>query len=163
FAANRDSQKNGIWVQDQGSAQRVLVMRNLTRAAWAPPGYLLFVREATLYAQRMDARSFQLSGEPPPIAEEVSANENNGRSAFAVSGNGVLVYRGGAISQDSQLAWYDRKGQRLSSIGKPAAYASVKLSPDEKSALVALGAAARIDAAIVDLATGVLTPVATNV
>ena len=47
----------------------------------------------------MDPRSFQSTGEATPIAEEVSANDANGRSAFAVSENGVLVYRGGEFKQ----------------------------------------------------------------
>jgi eukaryotic-like serine/threonine-protein kinase len=164
FAFNRDLEKSGIYVQELGSPSRVLVMRNRTRGAWAPPGYLLFVRESTLYAQRMDPKSFQLTGEPTAVAEEVTANEtNNGRAAFAVSRGGVLVYRAGsATGQESKLIWVDRKGSPLGSVGKPGLYRSVRLSPDERSAAVIVGTGPRNDHAIVDLATGVVTPLTTD-
>jgi eukaryotic-like serine/threonine-protein kinase len=158
FAGATDRRNSGIYVQEPGSSKRVLVTRNPTRGVWAPPGYLLFTRDSTLYAQRMDPKSFQLTGEPSPIAEEVSTNESNGRSAFAVSTNGVLVYRGGVFNEDGQLAWVDRQGKRLGAIGKPGAYQAVKLSPDEKSAMVSVGT----DVAIVDLTTGVQTAVTTD-
>src|SRR5215471_13872224 len=34
-----------------------------------------------------------------------------------------------------QLAWYGRDGKRRAAIGKPAAYTSLRLSPDDKSAV----------------------------
>jgi hypothetical protein len=52
---------------------------------WSPPGYLLFIREGTLFAQRMDPKAFQLEGEARAVAQDVSANDNIGRSTFAVS------------------------------------------------------------------------------
>jgi Tol biopolymer transport system component len=163
FSQNRDPAKSGIYVQELGSSHRVLVTRNLTRGVWAPPGHLLYVREATLFAHRMDPRSFQLTGDPTPAGEDVSANEGNGRSAFAVSGNGVLVYRTGVFTPgDSRLMWVDRKGAKLSYVGQPGNYQTVRLSPDEKSALVRIRAASGADSALVDLATGVRAPVTTD-
>jgi Tol biopolymer transport system component/predicted Ser/Thr protein kinase len=162
FALNDDPQKSGIYVQELGSSNRVLVTKNQTRGVWAPPGYLLFARESTLFAQRMDPRSFQLTGEPAPVAEEVIANDVNGRSAFAVSANGVLVYRAGLYSVESRLTWVDRRGTRQDSIGKPGLYHSLKLSPDERSAIVTVGPPNRTDYAIMDLATGVVTPATTD-
>src|ERR1039458_6309203 len=89
-----------------------------TRGVWAPPGYLLFVREGTLFAQRMDAKTFQLEGEPLAVAQDVAFNERNGRHAVFVSRNGVLVYRSSA-SRIRQLTWYDRQGKFLGTAGKP--------------------------------------------
>jgi Tol biopolymer transport system component/predicted Ser/Thr protein kinase len=165
LASSSIPEKSGIYVQELGSSQRVLVMRSQTRAVWAPPGYLLFTRESTLYAQHLDPNTFQLTGDPEPLAEEVTANNANGRSAFAVSSNGVLVYRARTFtSPRSKLTWVNRQGVVLSTIGNPAPYQSVRLSPDEKRAVVALA----LDQgqwinAIVDLATGVITPAAASV
>lgn len=50
---------------------------------------------------------------------------------FSVSQSGVLVYRRGS-SAGVQLAWYNRDGKRLASIGEPGFYPQVALSPDEK-------------------------------
>ena len=42
-----------------------------SNAAYAPPGYLLFLRERTLMAQSFDASKLELAGEPFPLAEQV--------------------------------------------------------------------------------------------
>lgn len=48
-------------------------------AVYAPPGYLLFVRQGTLLAQVFDARKLELAGEPFSIAERVASDPTNGR------------------------------------------------------------------------------------
>jgi hypothetical protein len=96
FAGSGNRENSAIYVQELGSAKRILVMKNTTRAVWAPPGYLLFVREGTLFAQHINPGTFQVEGEPLAVAQEIATTEAIGRSAFAVSQNGVLAYRGGA-------------------------------------------------------------------
>jgi Tol biopolymer transport system component len=157
LAKNREPEKSGLYVQELGSSKRVLVLKNAIRGAWSPPGYLLFVHDSTLFAQRMNSKTFQLEGEPVSVAQEVTANEVNGRAAFAVSESGVLVYRGGLLGGLRQLAWYDREGKRLGAVGKPLGYVSVTLSPDEKSAAVVAGTAGRSDTWIMNLSSGVPT------
>jgi Tol biopolymer transport system component len=82
---------------------------------------------------------------------------NNGRASFAVSDNGVLVYRGGQLARPHQLAWYDRQGKRRSPIGNRGEYWTVALSPDQRRAAVVVGAAGARDTWIMDLSSGVLT------
>ena len=123
FAQSRDTAKSGIYVQELGSGKRTLVMRNSLRAAWAPPAYLLFARETTLFAQPMDLGAFRLSGEPVPIAENVTTSAANGRVGFAVSREGTLVYRIATAINGGQLAWYSRDGKRLDTVGHPAGFA----------------------------------------
>jgi len=158
FAAGKDSGQSAIYVRELGSSQRTLVLKSTIRAAWSPPGYLLFVRENTLFAQRMNPKTYQLESEAIPVAEEVGANELTSRGAFAVSENGVLVYRGGVMSRTRQLAWYDRDGKRLEGVGKPGEYMNIALSRAEKSAAVVVGSPTRgPDTWIMDLSSGVLT------
>jgi Tol biopolymer transport system component len=132
FAMSQDPAKTGIYVQEAGSTARTLLLTNATRAAYAA-NYLLFSRDGALMAQRLDLKRFALQGDPIPVAEGVNTNEANGRAAFTVSESGVLAYRGGLFSGLRQLAWYDRQGRRLSTVGEPAVYRGVALSPDEKS------------------------------
>ena len=80
----------------------------------------------------MDLKKAKPTGDPIPLADGVSANPSNGRTAFAVSQNrGVLVYRQQG-TKVRQLTWYDRAGKRLGSIGDPGKYTVIRLSPDEK-------------------------------
>jgi Tol biopolymer transport system component len=135
FALNRDPAKTGIYVQEAGSTARTLLLKNSTRAAYAA-NYLLFAREGALFAQWLDLKRLAVQGEPIPVAEGVNTNEGNGRAAFTVSESGVLAYRGSLFSGLRQMAWYDRKGRRLSTVGEPAVYRGMALSPDEKNVAV---------------------------
>ena len=106
-------------------------------ALFAPPGYLLFVREGALTAQTFDARSLQLTGEPIPIAERVGRMGGAGPTRygpFSASSNGVLAY-GAVAVVSSQLVWFDRRGQVLGIIS-PGDYADPELSPDGKRVAV---------------------------
>jgi hypothetical protein len=142
-------------VQELGSPDRVMVMRNSLRAAWAPPGYLLFSKEATLYAQRIDARSFQLSGDPASVAENVRGHDPSGTTNFDISG-GILTYRAFEAVGMGQLAWYGRDGKRLEAVGKPAAYTSVRMSLEDRIAMVSIGPVGSADVWTLDLSTGAL-------
>ena len=127
-----------LYAQELNSTQRVPVGPFATRAIWAAPGYLLFMREGTLYAQRMDPKSYRLSGNPVALAEDLTVNVTASRAAIAVGG-GVLTYRSGPRSSNARLAWYSRDGKRLGTVGKEGDYRGVRLSPDGKTAALAMG------------------------
>ena len=90
-------------------------------------GYLLFVSEGTLMAQRFDNRRLELQGEPIPLVEQVLIYRTS--TYFSASSNGVLVYRSGG-RRTSQLAWFDREGKALGPLGEPGSYGEITLSPD---------------------------------
>jgi DNA-binding winged helix-turn-helix (wHTH) protein/Tol biopolymer transport system component len=153
---NADFQKDGVYVEELGAAQRSLVMYSQTRAQWAEPGYLLFIRGSSLFAQRMDPRTYRLTGEPATIEEDVVSNVTRGRSTVSASPTGTLVYRSGG-NLEGDLAWYDRAGKRTAAVGKKDLYRAVRLSPDGRKAAVVKGRADDSDLWIMDLATGALT------
>ena len=167
FVQAREAEKSGIYVQELGSEHRTLVMRNAQRGGWAPPGYLLFARETTLFAQAMDARTLRLSGEPVPIVENLTSSTINGRASFAVSRSGILIYRVNGAVNAGQLAWYSRDGKRLSAIGPPGGYRALRLSPDEKTVVLFSGSKSNADITMtdlltMDLSTGLINPVLQN-
>ncbi|MGH9255893.1 MAG: protein kinase domain-containing protein [Vicinamibacterales bacterium] len=132
-----------FWVQP-GNVIRVGSLdseetRNLltadSKAQYAAPGYLLFVRQGTLMAQPFDASRVELTGDPFPVAEGISFNAATGVSAFSVSENGVLTYRV-VPPAATNVTWFDRSGKRLQSIGEPGDYRDVSLSPDGARAIV---------------------------
>jgi Tol biopolymer transport system component len=137
FVRSAEPQDTGIYVQQLESEDRTVVLRNPTFGAFAPPDFLLFARDRTLFAQFLDLSNYQLRGEPFPIGQDVNENEINGRAAFHVSSNGVLVYRMGANSRVKQLSWYTRDGKRAGKAGEPGQYSHMALSPDEKRVVVA--------------------------
>ena len=100
-------------------------------------GYLLFVREQTLMAQRFDETELRTMGGPLPVAEGIGSNTFMGRAGFSVSERGVLSYRTGGSTESSQLTWYDRTGKELGSVGPPGGYLTPALSPDGTRVAVA--------------------------
>ena len=133
-AVNQDSRKTVVYAADLDSDQRKLIVAAASNVAYAPPGYLLFVRERTLMAQIFDAGKLQTLGDAVPIAEQVDAANGFERFQFSISQNGVLAYvAGGSGSGALQLTWFDRTGKALGIVGKPAYINTPRLSPDGKT------------------------------
>jgi Tol biopolymer transport system component len=96
---------------------------------------LLFVRAGTLLAQPFDTALRQIQGGPVPLAEQIAYSAGKGLGVFSVSQNGVLVYSN-AVSLNSQLAWFNRDGKQIGSIGEPAVQRCPALSHDESKVAV---------------------------
>ena len=114
---------------DSFEAQRLLATDSA--AIYAPPGYLLFVRQGTLLAQPFDATRLEFTGEAVPIAEQV-AFDGNGRG-FSVSENGTLAYRVEFRRSPipACLGGSKRNGDRIARRAA-ALYQSPAISPDGK-------------------------------
>ena len=115
--------------------EHVQVLRTDAKALYTEPnsgrsGYLLWLREQTLLAQRFDAGSLRLEGDPAPVADGVAVN-NLRRAAFWTSDAGLLVYRTGGIGR-RKLVWMNRDGKGIEQAGQPDFYGSMQLSPDAK-------------------------------
>jgi eukaryotic-like serine/threonine-protein kinase len=91
-------------------------------------GYLLYLREAVLVAQRFDPKSLQFSGDPKPVAEKLDYWNPRDLAAFTAA-HGTLVYRHGS-AQKTQPMWVDRTGKELGQFGEPGIYALPQPSPD---------------------------------
>jgi Tol biopolymer transport system component len=131
LARSSDAAKNAIVVGSLDSKETKFLLNAGSSVAYAPPGYLLFARQDTLMAQPFDADKLQLTGEAVPIVG-LGRQLPTSRALFSASETGVLVYRSGSPGEDSQLAWFDRAGRPLGTVGPPGAYSAIRLSPDEK-------------------------------
>jgi Tol biopolymer transport system component len=133
LAANFAGQleNNAIFLGSLDSQERRLLVSTSANAAYAEPGYLLYVRDNnTLVAQPFDRRRYVLSGEPHTLSDEVLYTPLVDRAVFSVSGGEVLVTQTGKGASLSQLTWFDRSGKPAGTVGKPASYSNVRLSPD---------------------------------
>jgi eukaryotic-like serine/threonine-protein kinase len=134
FARTGGKPIDSVYAASLDSPERKFILEASSGVAYVAPGYLLFVRGRTLFAQAFDARKLELRGEAVPIAEGVEPTGEVGPSAygpFSASGNGVLVYRTGA-NDLSQLTWFDRHGKALGTLGPPGRYDQLAPSPDGK-------------------------------
>jgi len=160
WANNSDTEKRAIWAGSLDTPDRHMVVLNDGMPGFAAPDRMLFSRDGTLYAQRLDMKRFQLLSKPVRIGENV----HNLRRAFSASANGVLVYRetGPSAAQGSELVWYSRQGKRLGAIGERMPYREVRLSPNER--YVALDAVMNKGTSIflLDLQTNVTSRLSSN-
>ncbi len=129
FLATIRSVQRQLCVGSLDSNEFKALMPVYSNAVYAPPGYLIFRREATLMAQRFDADKLALTGDPFPIAEDVGFDATSYQGFFSVSDNGVLVYQSGAAGK-TQFTWFDRTGKELGTVGESADQGDVQLSPD---------------------------------
>jgi Tol biopolymer transport system component len=138
---------------DGGESRTVLT--DQSRVEYAPPGYLLYVRENTLVAQPFDAGSAKLTGDPVPLAQDLGV-DNVGLAHFTASSNGVLAFRSGEAG-GGRLVWVDRKGQSEQAVGDPADIRSTALSPDGRWLALCLksGGSSATDLWVRDLVRGV--------
>jgi Tol biopolymer transport system component len=123
--------------QDQGHKQLVATQH---MAVFVPNqegnGRLLYLRDGVLWAQELDTSRLELSGDPARVAEHVGAYL--GLGFFTASAGDIMIYRNGT-GHLSQLAWFDRQGKRLGSVGEAMRPESLPvLSPDGKRLAVSL-------------------------
>ena len=101
------------------------------------PGWLLFVRQGALLAQRLDLARRTLSGEPITMAGAVAVQPINGAGGFSASDRGVIAYRAGNPA-GTRLSWFDRAGNALGILGAPdqVGVSNLMLSPDGRRVAV---------------------------
>jgi Tol biopolymer transport system component len=121
---------NAIFLGSLDSPARRLLVSSTANAAYADPGYLVYLRDKTLVAQPFDRRSYVLSGEPHALSDEILFLPQVNRAIFSVSSGNVLVMQTGKGANMSQLAWFDRSGKPAGTVGQPGWYDNVRLSPD---------------------------------
>lgn len=95
---------------------------------YVSPGFLIYVRENSLLAQPFDLKSLKPTGEPVPLAEQLTSS-SNGLADFSASSQGTLVYRSGETSS-RRLVWVDRTGKEIADEGDKAIYTNPVVSPD---------------------------------
>jgi len=107
-----------------------------SRVEFCKAGYLLFIKDKLLLAQRFDENEFKLIGEPVPVAQGIDQSGNT--STFGTSDNGVLLYQYASTSSRAELVWVDREGKDLEKVGEPGPYRDISLSPDNSKVVYGL-------------------------
>jgi Tol biopolymer transport system component len=120
-----------------GAAPQVLV-RSFTQPV-VVGDTLLFLRESTLVAQRIDAGGRKLLGDPAVLAQSVQHDPTIWRGVFTAAVRGPLVYQAGEDGGRTTLLLYDRNGREVGTIGERAIYFDVNISPNGRYVAVNRG------------------------
>ena len=141
LAWSSESTNRALYIGELGAKGRTRLMAAETNVAYASPGYLLFHREATLFAQPFDADARTFAGDAVQIAGGMAYDPATGHGRFGVSQGDALVYlqgeAGGAgqtgraqTTASMQLAWVNRSGQIQAGVGDAAQQGDYDVSPD---------------------------------
>jgi Tol biopolymer transport system component len=157
FHPSTDASQTGLYVGALDGTPATLLVRTKWIGAYAPPGYVLFLRDDhALMAQSLDAQRLQLVGDPKMIVEHVYGEEAGVPfTNFSASSNGTLVVVDPSIA-DTELTWFDRQGHALEAVGPPGLYdhRTPQVSPDGKLVAVARGPLPSGDIWILNVANG---------
>jgi hypothetical protein len=131
-----------VAVGEIGSNVRTPLLQDVTNAQYAPgrngrSGRLIFARGGRLIAQPFDENQLKLTGAETTLAENVAVTLGGGLADFSVSSGGVLAYRLAAAGPQQDMAWYDRTGTIVGTIGDRRGHPRniIRISPSGKSAV----------------------------
>lgn len=154
FQALRGGGENqrGIYVGSLDSAERHSVLFSDWNAEYSS-GRLVFWRDNAIVAQPFDLRRFTLSGDPTPIAEDVSTSPGVTSARFSVSESGNLSYFPGSTSQGWQPYIADATGKPIGDHLPKGIYLYPNVSLDGKRIAVALAdSTGKHDVWVIDIA-----------
>lgn len=136
LAANHtlpEGEHTGLYFTSLGQGQGRFLLPTSTDATYAS-GYLLYMRQDALLAQKFDAEAGQLVGEPIPTAEAVLNAATIWKAIFTASQTGIFVYHPAVRAATSGPTWYDRSGTELGEVMRHAddfrEHFNVRFSPD---------------------------------
>jgi eukaryotic-like serine/threonine-protein kinase len=139
YASNAgDDARDGVYLASLTDPVGRRVLADRSSAVFVPSasgvneGHVLFVRERTLVAQPFDADTLRFTGDAFALVQEVSVTSTGPQIAASAADNGHVVYLANA-RPDQQLAWFDRRGRQLSTVGSPVSrIMGLALAPDAR-------------------------------
>lgn len=152
FAHAGIASDSGVYLASLDSKERKLLLHNESNAIFAPPGYLLFVRDNSVMVQRFSPEKLALEGDAHPVAAHVVVNTDTWRGIVTASANGLLLYYQGEGAIGSELWWFSRNGVRGDKVlPESAIYLNPSLSPDGRKLAVSIEMNGNRDIWVVDL------------
>jgi dipeptidyl aminopeptidase/acylaminoacyl peptidase len=139
-----DLNVQGLYASSLTNAgQRQQILRTGAKGVYVPPtgrypGYLLWIQDRTLLAQRFDPNALRLEGNPVSVATDIGLNPAmNVRSAFWASDAGLLVYFSNPLGSQRPVVWMSRDGKPLEEAAPLETYIQLSLAPGaERMAMV---------------------------
>src|SRR5262249_28353160 len=132
-----------------GAEDRRRIVPDATSPVIQSPNRLLFFRQGSVFAGKLDPGRFALQGEPVRISEQVAG--------FSSASEVLAIRRTGHTAQ--QLTWLDRAGRQLGAVGAGDTNAlSVELSPDDsRVAIHRVDDVGNMDIWVIDARRNVMT------
>jgi serine/threonine protein kinase/Tol biopolymer transport system component len=157
FYATGNPDASGIYLGslDGGEPKRLTAADSA--GVYLPPDLLLFIRQGTLVARRLDASRSELVGDPVTVAASVGYDASF-VGGFSATSDGLIAYRAGSGGRRT-LTWFDRAGKSLGAAGEPdpGDLLYPELSPDGRRVAVNRTVQNNLDVWLLDLVRGGFT------
>jgi len=127
----KDRSRAGLYVASLASgARKQLTAAASSSAVFVPSGHLLYRRDRYLVAHPFDVDALEFTGDPRPIADDVWYEPSvTALTSISASDTGSVVFRTGG-EERTELAWFDRSGERSGTVWEPKGYVGIGLSND---------------------------------
>ena len=135
---NARSESAGIYYASLDGKENRMLVRSFAGGRYVND-YLLYLRESTLMARRLDASAGKLLEDAHSIAQNVNFDISTWSGVFSASESEVLVYQMGGGALGTKLQWFDRAGKLLGTALGPESIKDAQLSPDGKRVVATLG------------------------
>jgi DNA-binding winged helix-turn-helix (wHTH) protein/Tol biopolymer transport system component len=129
-----DPSRTGVYAGNLDGGEPLRLLDKASTAAYAPPGFLLYVQHDMLLAEPFDVARLILGGRPVLLARDVSAPSLNDGNVISGSRD-VIAFREGRPQQ--RLTWVDRSGVPQDDLDVPASMFNFRLSPNGRHLLAA--------------------------
>jgi Tol biopolymer transport system component len=108
------------------------LMKNDSAAHYTPAGggRVLYVRNDSLYSQKLNLAERKLEGDAELIQPGVASAPGVALADFSVSRSGLIAWRPG-VQAYSQVTIFDRQGKQVGTAGPHNDFQYLRLSPDE--------------------------------
>jgi serine/threonine protein kinase len=119
------------------TGERLTVLRNAYSPRFLSSGFLVFVRDANLFAVAFDPQRLEIRGNPVSVLEGVLSALPYGVALYDVSSNGDLVFVGsGSKALQNHLVWRELDGKAHEIPLPPNFYQAPRISPDGREVAV---------------------------
>ncbi len=138
LAVNQREQDSAVYEASLDSPQLQRILPNPVGPVFLIGGDLLFARGSALMLQPFDWKRGRLQGAATALEDRVYAfaGSYSPLADFSATAD-TLVYQPEGPPR-TEMVWFDREGNRLSAIGRVAAYTNPALSPDQRRVAVAI-------------------------
>jgi hypothetical protein len=114
YLASTENENRGVYVGSMDTGETSMLMPNESLATYVQPGYLLYVQNGNLMADKFDVETLTLGRAPSFVAPDVGTNIRIGNAGYSMSNSGVLAYR---QTSGSELVWFDSTGNEIERVG----------------------------------------------
>jgi Tol biopolymer transport system component/tRNA A-37 threonylcarbamoyl transferase component Bud32 len=148
----------GIYVGSLSGGPAKRILNTEASGVVTASGFLFFVREGALFAQRFDLTTHELRDQPVPVAEQVAVDSGAFLGGFTAQA-GVVAFRTGGAGGRRQLTWFDRTGKIVDTVGAPdtAVLTGAEVSPDGRRVAVNRLLNGNLDIWLIELTKGALS------